>query len=234
MRFEPFTNASLDIFQVGQERSPVIQIDGVLRDPSALVQYAVDEAQFETVGSNLYPGVRAAMPLDYVEGVVKALDSLILKTYNIANAKLAKAECFFSIVTKRPDQLRPLQKVPHIDTTDKLHFAVVHFLCAASFGGTAFFRQKITGYETITVEREMQWAKERDKALALMPDDAGYIAETSPDYEQIGLVTAKFDRLTLYRSNLLHSGFIPPDMSFSPDPMVGRLTANFFISYSLV
>jgi hypothetical protein len=33
----------------------------------------------------------------------------------------------------------------------------------------------------------------------------------------------------IYHGNLLHSGIIPPDMSFSADPREGRLTANFFL-----
>jgi len=37
------------------------------------------------------------------------------------------------------------------------------------------------------------------------------------------------DRLAIYRGSMLHSGIIPPDMAFSADPRLGRLTANIFV-----
>lgn len=231
MRFEPSPDARVDVLPVGDARSPVVRIDKVLCNPEDLVRFAENEAQFSAVSSNLYPGIRAAMPLDYVEGAVRALDPLIRVTHQIADAKLASAECFFSIVTTPPTKLKPLQKVPHIDTTEHLHFAVVHFLCKGPYGGTAFYRQNATGFERITAERENRWAMARDEALATMGDEAGYVDETTEGYHQIAVIKSKFDRLTLYPSNLLHSGLIPIDMPFSGDPAVGRLTANFFIRY---
>jgi hypothetical protein len=231
MRFEPSANAQMDVLHFGKERMALIRIDGALRDPHMLVHYARDQAKFEAVTSNLYPGVRAPMPLDYVEGAVRALDPLIRSTYGISDAVLAKAECFFSIVTLPPEKLQPLQKVPHIDTTDPLHFAVVHFLCHGPFGGTAFYRQLGTGFETIGPEREASWSACRDEHLKLLPESAGYMDANMTGYEQLTLIPCQFDRLILYPSNMLHSGLIPPAMPLSADPMMGRLTANFFIAY---
>lgn len=231
MRFHLSPDAAPNIMLVGQEQTPVIRIDNVLRDPAVLVNYAEHEAEFKAVAGNLYPGVRAAMPLDYVEGAVRALDPLIRRTFDIGSAKLANAECFFSIVTTPPGALQPFQKIPHIDTSDPLHFAVVHFLCEGPFGGTGFYRQAATGFETITPAREPLWASARDEALKHLPRDAGYIDKRSSDYQQIAGVDAMFDRLILYPSNLLHSGVIPNHMPLSADPRIGRLTANFFIGY---
>jgi Family of unknown function (DUF6445) len=231
MRFDPSPDAAVDIMLVGQEHSPIIRIDNVLRDPAVLVRYAQQEADFEAVAGNLYPGVRAAMPLDYVEGAVRALDPLIRQTYDVGTAKLTNAECFFSIVTTPPNALLPFQKIPHIDTSDPLHFAVVHFLCKGPFGGTAFYRQAATGFERITPAREPLWASARDEALMHLPKDAGYIDEQSSEYKQVAVVDAMFDRLILYPSNLLHSGAIPNHTPLTADPRIGRLTANFFIGY---
>jgi Family of unknown function (DUF6445) len=231
MRFEPSRAATLEIIRLGREQTPVVRIDGALNDASDLVRYATEQASFESVRGNLYPGVRAAMPLDYVEGAVRALDPLVRSTYGLKNAVLANAECFFSIVTTPSHNLQPLQKIPHIDTTSELHFAVVHYLCDGSFGGTAFYRQTATGFETINREREAFWASDRDEMLKQLPDNAGYATEDTAGYEQIGSVCCRFDRLILYPSNLLHSGLIPSDMALSLDPAQGRLTANFFIGY---
>jgi hypothetical protein len=233
MRFEPSLAATLEVIPLGNEQTPVVRIDGALNDASSLVHYAVEQASFERVQGNLYPGVRAAMPLDYVEGAVRALDPLVRSTYGLKNAVLANAECFFSIVTTPPLELRPLQKIPHIDTTSELHFAVVHYLCDGPFGGTAFYRQTASGFETINDKREPIWAARRDEMLGQLPDNAGYANEETAGYEQIGSISCRFDRLVLYPSNLLHSGLIPSDMTLSPDPAIGRLTANFFIGYRL-
>ncbi|MES1158551.1 MAG: DUF6445 family protein, partial [Terricaulis silvestris] len=48
-------------------------------------------------------------------------------------------------------------------------------------------------------------------------------------YEQIGRVEGIADRMVIYDGSLLHSGIVPPDAELSPDPLHGRLTANFFI-----
>ena len=231
MRFEPSPSSQLEILQIGLEKSPIIQIDNVLRDPSTLVRYAVNDAQFSSVDSNLYPGIRAPMPLEYVEAIVRALDPVIRNTYQIEGAKLAKAECFFSIVTTAPSDLQPLQKVPHIDTTDPLHFAVVHYLCDKQYGGTAFYRQDKTGYESVGPDRAARWIEDRDAMLAHLPETLGYMSPATPGYTQVAHVEARFDRLILYRSNLLHSGVIPADVPLNSDPKIGRLTANLFIAY---
>jgi Family of unknown function (DUF6445) len=233
MRFQPSPAATLEILRLGDEQTPLIRIDGALADASSLVHYAIDQASFERVQGNLYPGVRAAMPLEYVEGAVRALDPLVRSTYGLKNAVLANAECFFSIVTTPPSELRPLQKIPHIDTCSELHFAVVHYLCEGAFGGTAFYRQTVSGFERINREREPIWAAHRDQMLGQMPEDVGYANEETVGYEQIGSISCRFDRLILYPSNLLHSGLIAPGMPLSTDPAQGRLTANFFIGYRL-
>lgn len=231
MRFEPSPNAEIKVAHIGEENVPVIVIDGLLKTPDELVQYAALHGDFDEVSDNLYPGVRAPMPLVYVDGAVRALDPLIREAFRLNAAKLAKAECYFSMVTTKPDDLHPLQMVPHIDTTDALHFAVVHFLCGPDFGGTAFYRQNATGFESITPDRELNWAEARDEASAYAKQRRGYVTSASPDYHQTALFAAQYDRLILYRSNQLHSGYIPDDMLFSADPQRGRLTANFFIGY---
>jgi hypothetical protein len=61
--------------------------------------------------------------------------------------------------------------------------------------------------------------------------EADYIRGHTADYEQIGAVEARFDRLVVYRSRLLHSGLIPPGIDLPGDPRRGRLTANIFVNY---
>jgi hypothetical protein len=108
---------------------------------------------------------------------------------------------------------------------------LLHYLCDERYGGTAFFRHRSTGFETISAEREGTYIQARDRELAAGAPLAGYIRDDSRNYEQIEAVQCKFNRVVIYRSQLLHSGVIPSDMNFSHDPALGRLTANIFVNY---
>lgn len=226
----PADTATIDLLAIGAERTPLIRIDGATTDPQALVDYACRDAVFAPVGDNLYPGLRAAMPLDYVRAMVMRLDPLIRRVYGLEGVRLARAECFFSIVATPPAELVPYQTVPHIDTSDPLHFATVHYLCPAHFGGTAFFRQLSTGFEAVTPDREAAWNNARDEALAAVGRLA-YPSPATPGHRQIAEIPAEFDRLILYRSNALHAGIIDPAVEHRGDPLTGRLTATMFVAY---
>jgi hypothetical protein len=68
-----------------------------------------------------------------------------------------------------------------------------------------------------------------EREAAMLPSDSGYINGSNQFFEQIGAIEAVPDRLIIYQGSLLHSGIIPAGMNLSPDPRVGRLTANFFL-----
>ena len=225
--------AQFSACQIGREQEPALIVDGVMRDPGQLVDYAAEEGVFEA-GPNLglYPGVRAAAPLDYVETLVRAADPMIRQAFGIGEAALAKAECSFSMVTTPPTALEPLQRIPHIDTTYPLQFALLHYLCTDDHGGTAFYRQRLTGFEVISAERQADYLSAREKEFAESEvEPEGYITSSTATYEQTHAFNARFDRLLIYRSCVLHSGIIGPGGWNSADPRTGRLTANIFLSY---
>ena len=226
----PRPRASLQL--VGNEREPVLIVDALMRRPAALVDYAAGEVAFEPAGTPQggYPGLRAPAPLDYVNAVVRGLDPMLREAFGLDGVKLARAECRLSMVTTAPGDLAPTQRVPHVDTYDPLQFAFLHYLCDPRFGGTAFYRQRATGFEAILPERGPAFVAARDSVIAAA--EADYIRDSSPDYEQIGAVEARFDRLIVYRSRLLHSGLIPAGIELPADPRSGRLTANIFVGYA--
>lgn len=227
----PRLNVSLT--RAGVEREPVLAIDNVMREPRALVDYAAREVEFAPVGNSGdgYPGIRAPAPLNYVNTLVRALSPIVEKAFALERVKLARAECSFSLVTLPPHELSPTQRIPHIDTVDPLQFAFLHFLCDGRFGGTAFYRHRATGFETLTAEQRAVFEDTRNRELAADPPGPGYIRGDTRHYEQTTLVDARFNRMLIYRSRLLHSGQISPDANFSPDPRQGRLTANIFVNY---
>jgi len=91
------------------------------------------------------------------------------------------------------------------------------------------FRHARTGFETLTRERMGAYAHahEKDKAIGAQ---SGYMRGSGHGFEEIGRVESRFNRLVVYPSNLLHSGILPDDYDFSPDPRRGRLTTNIFLT----
>ena len=217
--------------RIGLEREPVLIVESAMTDAEALVDYAASEVSFDPVWgpSGGYPGIRAPAPLNYVGALVRALDPGIRQAFALDRVKLARAECSFSLVTLPPDRLAPLQRIPHVDTTDPLQFALLHYLCDSRHGGTAFYRHRATGFETLTAERRAAYEAVRSSELRDLP--SAYIDGDSPHYERIAAFDADFDRVLVYRSRVFHSGRIAAGRALSADPRRGRLTANIFINY---
>ncbi len=223
--------AGIAIHPIGADAEPVIVIDKVTADPQALIDYAAAGAPFSGGVGPGYPGVRAPAPLSYVEAVARRIDPLIQRTFGLRDVTLAQAECSFSIVTTPPDALQPVQRIPHIDTSYPLQFAVLHYLCDGNFGGTGFYRHRVSGLEVITPDHADDFGQARDAELTATPPPPGYIGRNSAHYAQTGAFEALFDRMLIYRSCRLHCGLIPTTMTLSPDPRRGRLTANIFLNY---
>lgn len=218
---------------IGAEREPLLLIDGLVERPDALVDYAAREVEFRPAWSagGGYPGLRAPAPLDYVRAVVLAVKPIMEEAFGLAGMRLARAECNFSLVTLSPERLAPTQRIPHVDTADPLQFAFLHYLCDEKFGGTAFYRHRSTGFETISEERVPAYDAACAREFGGAPPPQTYVAAGTNRFEQIGQVDARFDRLIIYRSRLLHSGQIARPDLLSADPRKGRLTANIFVNY---
>jgi len=229
-------NPSLQVTRlgVGREDEPVLIIDDVLGKPRDLVEFAASEVQFEPAwtASGGYPGLRAAAPLGYVEGLIRRLAPVLENAWGLERFRLARADCTLSLVTVPPDRLAPMQRIPHIDTVDPLRIALLHYLFEGDFGGTAFYRHRATGLETISPRQEPAYLRARDRELQAQPPAPGYLYGDTACYRKTDQVEARFNRVVVYRSCLLHCGQISAAMNFSPDPRQGRLTANVFATYS--
>lgn len=213
--------------RIGQEREPLLIVDDLLDRPGDLVEAAAGSAFQPAHGpAGGYPGVRAEAPLDYVEAVARLLCGLLGEVFGLGAVKPVRADCNFSLVTLPPAALVPTQRVPHVDTVWPLQFAVLHYLCGPQHGGTAFFRHRATGFETLSEARLPPY----HQARAGEAPGAGYVADGAPWFERTDMVEAAFNRLVVYRSCLLHSGTIPDPAALSADPRRGRLTANIFLT----
>jgi len=218
---------------VGTGREPIIVIDNVLRNPNDMLEFSTSKVTFNQAWSSSggYPGVRAHAPQSYTSNMVYALTPIIEEVFELRDVEPVRADCYLSLITRDPDKLAPLQRIPHIDTVDPLRIALLHYFCDESFGGTAFYKHRGTGLETISAGQEPEYLRTRDREMTDGAPGKGYLREGNVNYEQLDVVQSCFNRLVVYRSCLLHCGVIPEDMNRSADPRTGRLTANVFISY---
>ena len=223
-----------ELRRVGNTQSPVVVIDDFSGEAEAAASIADSLAPFPQVGSaNYYPGVRRFIGRDdgaanaYVERLCERSAQFIAGAFDVDGFDLLEAS--FSMVTARPSELRSAQRAPHFDSTDQKYFALLHYLRVPQGTGTAFYRQRSTGIERVTEANIAKFVTTAEAQAAMLPPDSGYIGGSDQFFEQIGAVEGVADRLIIYQGSLLHSGIIPPGMSFSADPLEGRLTANIFV-----
>lgn len=213
------------VLKFGHEQEPIIVIDGFCGDLQLLLTQG-HGAQYVSV--NGYPGVRAPADISYLSPHGEYLADLLYDNFGFS-VGFRSESCDFSIVTLAPDQLCPSQRIPHYDDTSSDLLALLHYTSGPETGGTAFYRHRRTGFETVRPERQKTYR------LALRADDqvygpcppAYYYGDTER-YDLIGEVEARPDRMAIYRGRMLHSGIIPNTLPLIGDPRRGRLTVNTF------
>lgn len=209
----------------GREQEPVVVIDNFAGDLDALEQAG---RRADYTEQQMYPGLRAPADRRYLEPQRDLLTRILEEVFDLVEAKVEA--CHYSIVSRPADALIAPQRIPHHDHSSAGVVALLHYMNGPESGGTAFYRQRRTGFETVTPHRLTAYR------AALMADEAehgvppeGYIVGDTNRYEQIGAVEATRNRAILYRARTLHSGIIPQ----APDPATaqskGRMTINTFL-----
>jgi hypothetical protein len=224
----------VEVRTIGEECEPLVVVDGAMRNPRALVDYAAEEARFAPLAEaeNFYPGVRAPAPRGYPPKLLAQFRPVIDDVFEIPATARMRGTCALSIVTLEPEQLNLPQRLPHFDTVDPRQIAALHYLCDPRWGGTAFYRHRATGFETLSAERVEYYFTTLREEIAACPPTADYVRGDTDLFEETARVEARFDRLVIYRSRLLHSGVVDPSLGLSADPRRGRLTANAFFAFS--
>lgn len=185
-------------------------------------------AQYKPGGA-AYPGIRAWAEPAYLDRRRNLMFRIMREVFGFTRGIRMEVSTF-SQVTLAEHELSPLQRIPHYDHSGGELIAVMHYLLGPETGGTAFYRHRRTGFETITDAREQAYnaALAEDEREYGMPAQAYHYGDNDR-YELIGEVEAKPDRLVLYRGRQLHSGVIPDPEALSDDPGTGRLTINMFL-----
>lgn len=220
--------------EFGAEKNRLIIIDDFLPDAERVVDAAARLAPFAPERDHAYPGLRHQLtPHDregaaYVMTVLNTAGPVINETYGARSMRILAAS--FSIVTQAPAQLEPRQRLPHTDSPDATFIAILHHLHHLPRTGTSFYRHRSTGFEKVSEARRsiLREAWDRERAEDGDPKQ-DYFRDSNARYEKIFEAEAQFNRLVIYQGALFHSGTVPPDFAFDPDPRSGRLTGNIFV-----
>jgi hypothetical protein len=221
---------TIKVWRHGTEQQPVFVIDDYLDDPDAMIDLAANGPTFGPMGP-YYPGIRSPFPNDHLPSLLAPLARILPLTPDFSRGSMGLRECSFSLVTTKPQDLMPIQRLPHFDSLEHGLIAALLFLGKdGPNGGTAFYRQRSTGFETVDAGRYPQFeaALNRDVAIhGLPPQD--YIGDDNPMYETLAVHEGKFNRMLVYASANLHCGRLPDRFAFETDPRKGRLTVNAFL-----
>ncbi len=216
--------AAIEIVRQGRERQPVIVIDDMLSQPDLWRQVAA-RARFAPIRP-FHPGVSVPVPSRLAVQLRDELAPLIGETFALDPVPPA-GDCFLSMVTTPPEALAPIQRLPHVDGLERDRIAILVYLSGAEKGGTAFFRQRATGFETVDAERRAAFEAALDAGLAEHGQPpAGYIAGDTALYDLVATHEARPNRGLIYRSHALHSAAVAPGADLPEDPLTGRLSLN--------
>jgi hypothetical protein len=218
-------DAEVTLAHIGRRGLPVSMIGNVLRDPDGVA--ALGFAQpYVTDPSNLYPGVRAPMPVSFSTAFRAWLTPILQRNGTLRPGQLILRDTsFFSVVTTASTDLLPIQRIPHYDSTDPKLFAAVIYLCDTRFSGTSFYRHRRTGYEEITQANQKNYRVALDNDLRTHgAPGKEYMNGDSVLFETIFSNELKFNSALIYPGRALHAGNIRKQLNSPQDRSEWRLT----------
>jgi Family of unknown function (DUF6445) len=217
--------AQVEVVHVGRRGFAVTLIDNVLANPDSVAALGYAQSYVED-RTNLYPGMRAPLPEDFSTALRAWLTPILERT-------ICGDSSFFSVVTTSSQDLLPIQRIPHYDSTDPQLFAAVIYLCDTRFSGTSFYRHRRTGYEQITAENQNNYRIALDNDLRKYgPPDKAYMNGDSPLFETIYSCPLRFNRAIVYPGQALHAGNIPREFTPPRDKSEWRLTITALLHTS--
>ena len=213
---------------IGAEAQPLVVLDDFAADPDDLRRSAM--ASEFTPALNHFPGVRAALPETYLATQLPVILTAARRAFR-RTGPVTIVDASFSIVSTPAAALSIPQRLPHIDAFTGDRMALFHYLSPEDGDGTAFYRHRSTGFETIDEARRDLFFRHLDMELRHggVPPPA-YVQGDTPLFECIRTEPARYNRALLYRSWNLHSGSISPDNLLHAEPREGRLTVTGFFS----
>jgi hypothetical protein len=226
-------NPKATIRKVPFGKTCCIVIDDALQDPVALREFAAqNRAEFKSASSNAYPGLQVG-----IRGAMEnALGEFFDRTVRtmLGGRRREKMLCRLAMTTTPPEQLVPMQCIPHRDllTIPKGQVAlasVLYLFDDPALGGTSFYRPRQDAESTSTLVLDSV-GLDMAAFTAKYGIAQGYSCGDSPWFERLASVPARFNRMLFYDSMVFHSGDITDPRALSDDPRLGRLTMNGFFT----
>jgi hypothetical protein len=214
--------------RIGNEGEPVVIIENFAADPDALRDHATG-VEFAN-GGDYYPGLRAPVSPDYLEQQRRLLATVFDEVFGVTS-NVAVLDVAYSLVTTPPAALTLEQRMPHVDALEPGRLALIHYLVPGGCDGTAFYRHRSTGFETIDAARSGRYfAQLNDDLTAHGRPPAGYLDGSTAIFERIAHFDGSYNRAVVYRGRALHCGAITNADALLANPVKGRLTITGFFS----
>lgn len=219
--------AAVELARIGRRGVKVSVINNVLHNPDGVAALGFTQSYAQD-RSNLYPGMRAAMP-ERFSTPFRAWLTPILQRNGVlrTNQAISGDTSFFSVVTTAARDLLPIQCIPHYDSTDPTLLAAVIYLCDTRFCATAFYRHRRTGYEEITEENVNNYklALNTDMRMHGAPKQE-YMNGDSLLFETVFSNELQFNSALVYPARVLHAAMIEKQFNSPQDRSEWRLTVT--------
>lgn len=213
------------------ERAVAVVIDELLAEPEALVDLAVRHREaFAPAAHNAFPGLELPLPDAVVDRFAECFSQHARSA--IGARRVLSASGRLSMVTHRPSQLSPVQRLCHRDRLATqpdqcVGAAVLYLFHDPALGGTNFFRPRHGADDT---EALIQRLGRLDNAA--FSADTGwapaYMTQSNQHFERVAVIEPRFNCLVCYDGSLFHGSHIEQPSRLSDDPARGRLTLNLF------
>jgi hypothetical protein len=223
-------DASVSSVRAGECPIAVTVADNVLLHPHKLAEFGLG-LTFGEDDSNLYPGVRARVPVEFSRPFRAWLTRTLHATGVLEESSYIYDDAsFFSIVNKSRADLLPLQRIPHYDSPDPTVFAAVIYLFDRANSGTSFYRHRTTGYERIGGDNAGNYRIALNRNMKQFgPPAREYTNGSSALFERTHSVDSAFNRIVIYSGNVLHAADIDGSLFNGNDNGRWRLTVSSLV-----
>jgi hypothetical protein len=224
--------ASVEIVRFDREHFCLV-IDEALADAHAVREPALANArQFSSVDFSYYPGIYL-MASDGLRHDLAAYFQFHARRHFDARRGL-ETICRYSLVTRPPHDLHPLQWLCHrddvgLDPRLSMQASVLYLFHDTSLGGTGFYTPRRSPAEIGALFADARLL-DRGAFAAKYGLASGYQCASNAYFERIGGIEPKWNRLIIYDGGMLHASDITTPERLSADPSVGRLTLNGFFT----
>lgn len=235
-RIEVNANADIAVRHIASDDYCVV-VDDFLKYPEQLVEFAVNHsASFEPQAIG-YPGVLCDIDRAAMEDMQRFIRSRMSRQFTFFKGDV-RASTYLSMATRQPEELAPLQRLPHSDPRANLersnYAALVYLFEDEQLGGTGFYRwtnrELIERATAMEIERPNSSTSLLKKHLEMYRQPPQYMTGSNEVAELLLEIPARYNRLLFYSGDVPHSAHIPNPELLSTDFAKGRLTLNCFAS----